>query len=243
MPNLITEIQDGDFYYPIDLADNMNQPFIKLRFFDWSMQSSGDTIKLIASITNTFYLAMPQNTIMEDFSHRWTTAWDWTQSSKKGVSSMAKGAVDFLSKKSKGAELFVEYIGISQGKKINDFQALAYDNLDLRQFEYMFDLIPRNQQEAEMIFKIISKLKQITLPDYTNEIITFPQICDATVYSGGNNVVYNTMLSGVQKLNLDYSPSGFMRTFKDGKPVQVKMVISINEIRRVTWEHLSSGAY
>ena len=53
-----------------------------------------------------------------------------------------------------------------QGAIISDRMELAFKGINKRQFQYTFKMIPRSQEEAEEIRKIIFTFKQNMLPEF-----------------------------------------------------------------------------
>ncbi len=237
----------GAFVFPSDMegddyfsgANNTNQPHVKLTFYQWSTQNKENNVTIFnGQITNEFFLAIPETTIMKNFAHKWDTTFDWTKSGKSVVSGLGKMFKDWAASHVKAVEMGVDFLSASTGQMRNDFIAESYGGLDLRRFEFLFNLIPLNQKDAVAIKNIITALEDITVPDYEQIVVKFPDVCDIQVFAGNDKLLFKTMLSGVEQLSCNYSPAGFMKVFEDGEPTQVQITLTIKELRRVTKKSL-----
>ena len=244
----------------------ISHPYVKITFYNWVSQHQ-NVIKDISGVVtpeleetfesrifeapqtiSNIFLAIPESSLIENFSHQWTDTLDWSigiinlikkaghLAVQAAIRSRALSTIAPLLQRS--AELgFAAF-----GYKINDLQAMSYQNLNLRSFQYIFNLIPKNDSEAETIIKMIRHIKKITTPSYKDTWVKYPAICDVSVYGGHGRMLYKTMLSGVQKFDINYAPAGYMRTFKDGSPAQYTISLDIQELRRVDQDMIDGGS-
>ena len=232
---------------------NINHPFVKITFYTWQSQnrevvqelsdtgiiSNYHTPSLQEQILSEIFLTIPESSIIENFSHQWSDTLDWSIGLNALTASAAGLAVDSLLKSQTLSTIspFLQSAGetafAAAGVRLNDLHALSYKALDLRSFSYIFNLIPRNARETETIRTLVNHIKDVTTPDYSGTFVEYPAICDVAIYSGFNKLVYRTMLSGVKQFNINYAPAGYMRTFKDGSPIQYTLTLDIQELRRL----------
>lgn len=239
------DIPETRFVFPLELDGNssfgpanITHPFVKINFYNWfSQQIESQSPSLQKETIAQFFFSIPEQTISESFNHGWDSNIDVYRGYQAAGAGALSGLWNTISKDSNLAKLVGSVATNGGGIKINDFVAMSYDNVDFRIFDYLFNLIPKSKEEAELIFKIIKKLKYITSPEIVGTYLLFPAVCDVEVYGGNGVKLFGTLLSGVQNLSINYSPEGFMRTFTDGKPIQVQINLTIKELRRFTKEN------
>lgn len=233
------------YSFPSSLNSKINiqssgQPFIHFMIGSWEVsQKTAQQPTSTMNVIDHIFLSIPETTLQEQFNHNWETGFDTSSLSGVGLSKAAKVAFE----KARGLPLLGDMLDFgfkNQGILLNDFIAQSYKGLDFRQFEFLFNMIPKSLDEAENIQKIMISLKKNTTPLYkANLKITFPSVIKFKVYSGnGHKPLFQSTFCGVQSLGFNYSPSGFMRTFKDGNPCQIHMNISLKELRRVNTNEL-----
>lgn len=238
----------------------ITHPFAKITFYTWQSQSRDiirrleafkpqetitentqavETPKENVSIISQIFITIPESSLIENFSHQWSDSLDWTLGTTALLSLGTHLAIDSAIRHKSLTTLapFLQKSGetffAAAGFKINDLQAQSYRNLDLRSFSYLFNLIPKNAEETKMIEDIIRHIKDVTTPSYEGAFIEYPAICDVAIYGGIGKLLYQTMLSGVQKFDISYAPDGYMRTFKDGSPARYTISLDIRELRRM----------
>lgn len=237
---------------------NINHPFVKITFYTWESQS-GDVARQISEglefdltsikeeIISEIFITIPESSIIENFSHQWSDTLDWSLGLSSLISLGGGVALDAVLKSRSLSTIapFLQSVGeiafAAAGVRRNDLHALGYKSLDLRSFSFIFNLIPRNQRETRLIENIRNHIKQITTPDYRGVFVTYPAVCDVAVYGGYNKLLYRTMLSGIKQFNVNYAPAGYMRTFKDGSPIQYTMSLDIQELRRLDKRLIDQG--
>lgn len=239
------DIPETRFVFPLELDGNssfgpanITHPFVKINFYNWfSQQIESQSPSLQKETIAQFFFSIPEQTMTESFNHGWDPNIDVSRGYEAAGSGLMSKFWKWFSGKSEAMQLLGNVVTKGGGFKINDFVAMSYDNVDFRIFDYLFNLIPKSKEEAELVFKIIKKLKYITSPEILGTFLFFPAVCDVEVYGGNGVKLFGTLISGVQNLTINYSPEGFMKTFTDGKPVQVQISLNIKELRRFTKEN------
>jgi hypothetical protein len=238
-------VEQNKFIFPLDLAgkignksdSSISHPYMKLKFYDWKAQAvQSNNAQVRRRITNEFFLALPEQTIMENINHNWNSTFDWTQATDSAIAAVAGWALGGIASKSTIGAAGLDYLSATRGQGLNDYRAESYGNLGFRRFDYNFKFVPRNEAEAEEIFKIIQKIKDITTPDYKGggAFFEFPQVCTVVVHGGDRKILYRSMMCGVDALSVNYSPTGYMRVFKDGYPLAVVLTLGIKELQKVS---------
>jgi hypothetical protein len=133
--------------------------------------------------------------------------------------------------------------GISQvtdrvlGSTVNPKASLAFEGVELKQHSFSWTLIPRNENDSEIIRAIIRTLKQNSLPTYqtfagTNfkAYLKYPSIVD--MYLLGVNPEYFVKFKSamIRSVNVEYGSTGIVSIMKGGKPGNVTLTIDLVEL-------------
>jgi hypothetical protein len=143
------------------------------------------------------------------------------------------------------------------GFAVNPVIEVLYSNPMLRAFNFDFIFAPRNEKEADMVWKIINEFRRHSAPEYLPDtfgtILTPPSEFQITFLrkslsasGSGGGFIENTnipritscVLSDVQ---VDYAPTGGYVTFEDGMPVQIRMRLVFIELHMITREMIDKG--
>lgn len=135
------------------------------------------------------------------------------------------------------------------GRAFNPQLQVLFTNIGFRSFQFEFNFIPYDQQEARNIEKIIYTLKYRAAPEITPngflENGMYQKIPDQFgikfLYNGAENPnvpkIKNCVLTNI---NVDYAPSGWS-TFGDGFPVQTKLTLQFQEIEIIDKNKIKEG--
>jgi len=234
-PSSIESIKSKDI-------ENSGQPFIHITLYDWKISGkSAQEVSQSGDILAQYFIAIPETTIQEQYNHSWDNVSPIFSGS---MSTKLKNALGWVAEKMPMLGGGVDALEFEAGHLLNDFVQQNYKGLDFRQFEFLFNMIPRNLKEAETIKNIMTTFKLYTTPRYNGITVKYPAVVKFKIYSGGNKntlPLFQSMFCGVQTLGFNYSPSGFMRTFKDGNPVQIHMNLTLKELKRIDNEELLTG--
>lgn len=133
--------------------------------------------------------------------------------------------------------------GVSQvadrvlGSTVNPKASLAFEGVELKQHSFSWTLIPRNENDSEIIKAIIGTLKQNSLPTYqmfagTNfkAYLKYPSIVD--MYLLGVNPDYFVKFKSamIRSVNVEYGSQGIVSIVKGGKPGNVLLTIDLVEL-------------
>lgn len=165
--------------------------------------------------------------------------------------SMEKGTVATLG----DALLKGELLGVSASKAIGEAASLAgirrpiidpgyfqnYSGSEPREFNTVFDLVPRSAEEAKMILTIIMKLKQYSSPSsFTGGVsVRAPFFFNIQISNEYLSATISLDRVVLKSLNIDYGSDGGMQTTKDGIPKQMTMAITWAEVDMQTAESYS----
>ena len=143
-----------------------------------------------------------------------------------------------------------EAFEIAAGEVITDRMELAFKNVNRRNFQYSFKMIPKNEKEADEIRKIIYAFKFNMLPEMTSgragNTMGFPNTFDIEYRFLGKDNDYISRVSTcvLETMTVSYGGDRF-KTFAprdDGAPVvETSLTLSFKEVELITRERVAEG--
>ena len=145
--------------------DSAIEPYIMFQSHEWETKDKKtQDVSTYQTHVDTIALPMSSNGIISSISNR------WEESDINRSESLTEGFKAFLASKAKdiGGTLLNRY-EYEQGSTINDFMSLVYDGVNLRQFNFTYELIPESAEESEIIRNVVKSFKRNSLATYTQE--------------------------------------------------------------------------
>ena len=143
-----------------------------------------------------------------------------------------------------------EAFEINRAEVIADRMELAFKNVNRRNFQYSFKMIPKNEKEADEIRKIIYAFKFNMLPEMTSgragNTMGFPNTFDIEYRFLGKDNDYISRVSTcvLETMTVSYGGDRF-KTFAprdDGAPVvETSLTLSFKELELITRERVAEG--
>ena len=143
-----------------------------------------------------------------------------------------------------------EAFEINRAEVIADRMELAFKNVNRRNFQYSFKMIPKNEKEADEIRKIIYAFKFNMLPEMTSgragNTMGFPNTFDIEYRFLGKDNDYISRVSTcvLETITVSYGGDRF-KTFAprdDGAPVvETSLTLSFKELELITRERVAEG--
>lgn len=123
----------------------------------------------------------------------------------------------------------------SQGYALNPQFEQVYKATEMREFQFVFKMTPRNEKEAEAAFNIIRRFKYHASPEYTaggGRFVVPPSYFDIEFkYLGEWNKSLPKISTCVMtKIDVAYGETEQFASFKDGKPVQTTLTMTFVEL-------------
>ena len=113
----------------------------------------------------------------------------------------------------------------------------AFQNSGVRQFQFLFKMMPKDQKEAITITEIVKRFRQNMYPMGNDLILTYPPIWNIMFYDGAKTeentklpAIYDCYLTGMSAV---YNSSGNM-FHADGHPVETDVQLTFEETRALT---------
>ena len=172
-----------------------------------------------------------------------------TNAMVEGLKKAALGTVGAIP----GFEGTRELYEMNQGYIFTNRMELAFKGLPKRGFQYTFKMIPKSEQEAEMVKEIVSAFKMNMLPEglgttggFTGKNLKIPNTFDIKyMFVGRENSYLNKISTCVlESLNVTYGGDRY-KTFdgnSDGAPpVETTMTLNFKEMDLITKEDAREG--
>jgi len=130
---------------------------------------------------------------------------------------------------------------------INPAVEVLFSNTDQRQFTFELLLAPRNEKESETIKEIVRTLRFHAAPEINPNYGGFmwipPADFDITFFNKGyenrNILRINTCI--LERIEVDYAPSGVYATFRNGHPVAVRINMGFRELEPIHKQRILMG--
>lgn len=149
-------------------------------------------------------------------------------------------------------------VGIEQatGTAINPHTALQFDGVPLKEFQFNWQLAPKNSQESSALQQIENTIKKSILPSYAGldddsnpvsgsainrAFLNYPDICDIEFFGIDPNYYFAFKPGMISSFNINYSPQGNV-ILKGGKPGIVNISMVFKEARIHTRQDYGGSA-
>ena len=162
-----------------------------------------------------------------------------------GAADKAAGALGQESINSEAA------ISAELGVVMNPRKEQMFQGIDMRTFAFNFVFIPRNEEEAETVAKIIKVFRFHAYPELSanSAFFNFPsefEIKYRTFDKNTNSVQDNPVVPKLNRCFLDnistnYTPDDVYYAFKNGMPPKITMSLSFKEAEYITRQHVNEG--
>ena len=143
-------------------------------------------------------------------------------------------------------------ISRTTGQVLNSNLELLFEGINLRQFQFTFDMAPRSRNEAEEVKQIIRTFKKEMSArsngagsgSNTNMglFISAPSLFQLTYKSGPSKHPFlNTFKPcALTDVAVNYTASGTYATYEDASPVHIQLGLTFKEIDPIYSEHYES---
>lgn len=145
---------------------------------------------------------------------------------------------------------FDDVVGSTRGTIQNPNTENLYQGPDVRNFTLNFKLVPRNEEENNMINQILRTFKYASLPKYDENdsdpikaYVGIPNIVDVSFMTGNlrNKYVSQFKPSALKKVDINYTPDGVWAAHRDGAPVSYSLRLEFTELKMLYAEELGGG--
>jgi len=133
----------------------------------------------------------------------------------------------------------------SKGQVLNPNMELLFNGPTLRQFQFEFQFVPRNQKEGQEVKKIIREIKIGSTPKLDGGVfIRTPDIFQVTYKKGsGDHPFLNSFKPmALTSMSVNYTGSGTYATYEDGTPVAMNMSLTFQELAPIYSDDYKTAA-
>ena len=160
---------------------------------------------------------------------------------KQGAVAKLLGAADFLP----GIEGSLEALNQLEGFIVAPQMELAFKGIAKRVFQYSFVMMPKSEEEAEQVQKIVQAFKANMLPDVAVGDVrrmTIPNTFDITyMYDNGENPNLHKISECVlENMQLSYGGDRY-KAYEGGVPVVTNMTLNFKELDLITRADVLEG--
>lgn len=134
------------------------------------------------------------------------------------------------------------------GQVLNPNMELLFNAPTLRQFQFNFQFVPRNQKEGQEVKEIIRAIKIGSTPKLEGAsegvFIRTPDIFQMTYKKGsGDHPFLNSFKPmALTSMNVNYTGSGTYATYDDGTPVAINMSLTMQELAPIYADDYDTAA-
>ena len=191
--------------------------------------------KRITHATPIYACALPlPNELMDGQSHRW-------EMETGLVGQLAGGVVDKVSIKGVGVNKLLGEASMSFGFRkpmVDPGMFQNYGGSAPRNFDFSFDMIPNNDEEAIAIMNIILNLKKFSLPRSIIGGVSLlaPFIFEIEIGNDNMRKLINMNDVVMTDIRVNYGADGNMQMFSNGMPKYITLNLSFAERSLVTAE-------
>ena len=191
--------------------------------------------KRITQATPIYACALPlPNELMDGQSHRW-------EMETGLVGQLAGGVVDKVSIKGVGVNKLLGEASMSLGFRkpmVDPGMFQNYGGSAPRNFDFSFDMIPNNDEEAIAIMNIILNLKKFSLPRSIIGGVSLlaPFIFEIEIGNDNMRKLINMNDVVMTDIRVNYGADGNMQMFSNGMPKYITLNLSFAERSLVTAE-------
>jgi hypothetical protein len=127
-------------------------------------------------------------------------------------------------------------IDVALGNITNPKASLAFDGGELKNHNFMWNLMPRSENESENLRRIVERIKMNILPSYGNGLgldklfLNYPSTVDTFLFGVNNDYFQKYKTSMVRGFNVSYTPTGQLSVLKGGKPAGLQVTIDMMEM-------------
>ena len=132
----------------------------------------------------------------------------------------------------------INAVDVISGTAVNPFLTTTFKNPEFKTHNFSWKLIPKNEDESEIIKKIIHSMKYHILPGLkttSGTIFEYPEMLLVKLYPN-DEYTYKFKPCVVKSLDINYTPSGAPSFYfgPKGAPLGVEISISLQEIEYFT---------
>jgi len=134
----------------------------------------------------------------------------------------------------------------TQGLAINPNQQVLFDGVNLREFSFQFNFMPKSVEESNDVAKIVKAFKYYSRPETVANtfgmIFKPPAIfsIEFRFLNSENKWVNKVADSALTNMEVNYTPNGWA-THQDGSPVNTTLKLDFKELSIIDRQKVEAG--
>ena len=129
------------------------------------------------------------------------------------------------------------------GTVVNPHWTVAFDGVDLKQYDFSWTLSPKSREEADTIADMITTIKREIHPTYElqRSLLRYPSLVRPVIHGISEEHTFTFNIGMIGNLQVDYSPNG-MALNRGGIPSVVNLSMNFTEARIRTSQDFGGGS-
>lgn len=136
-------------------------------------------------------------------------------------------------------------LGGAAGLAVNPQDTLSFTGVDLKTFNFSWDLYPSNKDDSEQLKKIINFIKRKTLPEtisvagsqsLNRAFLKYPSVVEINLLGVNEAHFMRFKRAMISNVTVDYGTGGMVTIMKGGVPSAVTLTLSFQELNIHTAE-------
>lgn len=116
----------------------------------------------------------------------------------------------------------------------NPHPSIFFQGLELRTFQWTWKFVPRSPEEAEILQKMLKRIREWILPEQQSSFLKYPRMVQPQVM-GDNVEMYGKFKKAmVSQFSINYMGEGTSAFYIDGSPVSVIVAMNFQEVENFT---------
>lgn len=139
-------------------------------------------------------------------------------------------------------------VALATRKSINPMVQVLYRSSNLRQFDFSFLMVPRNESESKSIENIVKNIRAYSSPEFTgpaSSVVIAPAEFQITFMNKGQENPHLPKIERcvISKVQANFAPPGTFSTFRNGYPVSCLLTFSATEVRLIDRTKIMQQGY
>jgi hypothetical protein len=136
-------------------------------------------------------------------------------------------------------------VALATRKSINPMVQVLYRSSNLRQFDFSFLMVPRNENESKAIENIVKNIRAYSSPEFVGPAVIAPAEFEIAFMNKGQENPHLPKIERcvITKVQANFAPPGTFSTFRNGYPVSCLLTFSATEVRLIDRTKIMQQGY
>lgn len=126
-------------------------------------------------------------------------------------------------------------VGLVTRRSINPMVQVLYRSSNLRQFDFSFLMVPRNENESQTVEKIVNRIRGFSAPEFVGPAVIAPSEFEIKFMNGTEEDQHLPKIERcvITKVQANFAPPGTYSAFRNGYPMSCLLTFSATEVRLI----------